>query len=286
MTDNPAAGADAQSALFIGLPHTGKTTYLALAYGTIVNDINCGVALDAHDDDRAYLNRILAALQEFRQADHTTVGESEGMDLSLRFTEYGSARVEIPDLSGETWQSVHIDRSWDEQLVDTVRDCVGFLLFTNVDDHDAGQTVAEHQADAEALGDETWDPDQPHAEKIGEGPTQLALVDLLQAVRRVHSDVFRLSVVLSAFDAAMPADIRPADWVEQNLPLLDQYLAVNSDRIESRAFGVSGQGGVYPPAHELESIPLLRRAFVRGPNGQNESLLAPLLWALGHDVED
>ncbi|MEI5672147.1 MULTISPECIES: hypothetical protein [unclassified Nocardioides] len=284
MTESPDP--DAVSALFVGLPYTGKTTYLALAYGTIVNDLNCGVDLDAHDDDRAYLNRILGALQEFRQADHTTVGETEGMNLSLRFSEHASARVEIPDLSGETWQSVHVDRSWDRQLVDAVHGCTGFVLFTNVDYHEAGQTVAEHQADAEALGDEDWDPTQPHSEEIGEGPTQLALVDLLQALRRVHDGVFRLSIVLSAFDAALPADIKPTAWVEQNLPLLAQYVAVNADRIESRAFGVSGQGGVYPPPPDLESIPLLRRAFVRGPEGENESLLAPLLWALGHDHED
>lgn len=284
MTQN--SGPEALSALFVGLPHTGKTTYLALAYGTIVNDVNCGVALDAHDDDLAYLNRILSALQEFRQADHTSVGETEGMNLSLRFSEHETARVDIPDLSGETWQSVHVDRSWDKQLVDAVHDCRGFVLFTSVDVHEAGQTVAEHQADAEALGDEAWDPAQPHSEEIGEGPTQLALVDLLQAVRRVHDGAFRLSVVLSAFDAALPADITPADWVEQNLPLLAQYLAVNADRIESRPFGVSGQGGVYPPAPQLESIPLLRRAYVRGPDGENEGLLAPLLWALGHDNED
>ena len=284
MTEN--LDPDALSALFVGLPHTGKTTYLALAYGTIVNDVDCGVALDAHDDDLAYLNRILAALQEFRQADHTTVGETEGMNLSLRFSGHGSARVEIPDLSGETWQSVHVDRSWSKQLVEAVHGCTGFVLFTNVDVHEAGQTVAEHQADAEALGEDAWDPNRPHSEEIGEGPTQLSLVDLVQAVRRVHVGAFRLSVVLSAFDAAMPTNITPADWIEQNLPLLAQYLAVNADRIESRAFGVSGQGGVYPPPPELESIPLLRRAFVRGPEGEKEGLLAPLLWALGHDDED
>ncbi len=283
MTESPEP--DALSALFVGLPHTGKTTYLALAYGTIVNDVTCGVALDAHDDDLAYLNRILAALQEFRQADHTTVGETEGMNLSLRFSGHGSARVEIPDLSGETWQSVHVDRSWNTQLVEAVQGCTGFVLFTNVDVHEAGQTVAEHQADTEALGD-AWDPSRPHTEDIAEGPTQLALVDLLQAVRRVHVGVFRLSVVLSAYDAALPADITPADWIEQNLPLLAQYLAVNADCIESRAFGVSGQGGAYPPPPELESVPLLRRAYVRGPEGASEGFLAPLLWALGHDDEN
>lgn len=274
------------SALFVGLPKAGKTTYLALAYGTIIDDDACGVALDAYDCDLAYLNRVLAALQEFRPADHTEVGETEGMNLNLRFDKHGPARIKVPDLSGETWQSVHVERVWDSDLVGIVSQCSGFILFTNVDDHKAVQTVTEHQADAEALGDQEWNIDNPHSHGIGDAPTQLALVDLVQALCREHKGLVRLSVVLSAYDAARPHDITPVDWIGKNLPLLSQYLVANADRIESREFGVSGQGGSYPPTPEQEAIPLLERAYVRRPDGRLTTLLAPLLWALGHDDED
>ena len=274
------------NALLVGLPKTGKTTYLALAYGTILDDDACGVSLDAHDDDLAYLNRILGALQEYRAADHTLVGQTEGLSLLLRFGQQEAARVEVPDLSGETWEGVHVDRVWERELVDSVPSCAGVVLFTNVDDHKAVQTVTELQADTEALGDTSWDKDAPHSPDVPEAPTQLVLVDLLHALRRVHSGTFRVSVVLSAYDTAQPPGIAPADWSEANLPLLDQYLAVNADVIESRTFGVSGQGGSYPPGADQLAASLLERAYVLGPDGQSTTLLAPLLWALGRDDAD
>jgi hypothetical protein len=274
------------NALFVGLPKTGKTTYLALAYGTILDDDACGVRLDAHDDDLAYLNRILEALQEYRPAAHTLVGQTEGLSLSLRFGQHETARVEVPDLSGETWEGVHVDRVWERELVGAVPICTGFVLFTNVDDHKAVQTVTELQADTEALGDTSWDENAPHTPDVPEAPTQLVLVDLLHALRRVHRGTFRVSVVLSAYDAAEPPGITPADWIEENLPLLAQYLAVNADVVDSRAFGVSGQGGSYPPSDDQLAVSLLERAYVLRPDGQKTTLLAPLLWALGRDDAD
>lgn len=274
------------NALFVGIPKTGKTTYLALAYGTIIDDDGSGVSLDAHDDDLAYLNRILEALQEYRPAAHTQVGQTEGLSLSLRFGEHDTARVEVPDLSGETWQGVHVDRVWDRVLVDTVPTCTGFVLFTNVDDHKAVQTVTELQVDTEALGDTSWDKGAPHTSEVPDAPTQLVLVDLLHSLRRVHRYTFRVSIVLSAYDAADPPEMSPAAWIEENLPLLAQYLAVNADVIDSQVFGVSGQGGCYPPSEGQLAIPLLDRAYVLDPDGQKTTLLAPLLWALGRDDED
>jgi len=274
------------NALLVGLPKTGKTTYLALAYAAIVDDDDCGVALGAHDDDLVYLNRILGALQEYRPASHTEVGETDGLSLSLRFDGHRSARVDVPDLSGETWQGVHVDRVWERDLVDTVPRCSGFVLFTNVIDHKAVLTVTELQAHAEALGDTGWDPKAKHSRDVPEAPTQLAVVDLLQALRREHRGNFRVSVVLSAYDAAEPAGITPTDWIEANLPLLAQYLEVNADSIDSRAFGVSGQGGSYPPDAAQLAISLLERAYVLHPDGKKAGLLAPLLWALGHDNAD
>ncbi len=271
------------NALFVGLPKAGKTTYLALAYGTIVDDDACGVSLHAHDDDKVYLNRILEALQGFQQASHTQVGQADGLSLSLRFGQQEARRIEVPDLSGETWQAVHVERVWDRELVDTVRTCTGFVLFTNVIDHKAVQTVTELQADAEALGTSDWDQSAPHTPNVPAGPTQLVLVDLLHALRRVHSGTFRVSVVLSAYDAAQPQAITPAEWIQGNLPLLAQYLEVNADVIESSVFGVSGQGCSYPPTPDQLEESLLERAYVLGVDGQKTGLLAPLLWALGRD---
>lgn len=270
-------------ALFVGLPQTGKTTYLALAYATIIDDYDCGVHLDAHDDDLAYLNRILGTLQEYRPASHTEVGGTDELNLLLRFDASGTARISVPDLSGETWQGVHVDRVWERELAEMVTRCTGFVLFTNVVDHKAVQTVTELRASAEALGATDWDPNAQHSRDVPEAPTQLALVDLLQALRREHKTRFRVSVVLSAYDGADPPGISPTDWIDANLPLLAQYLEANADAIDSRPFGVSGQGGPYPPGDAELAMPLLERAFVLGPDGTRAPLLAPLLWALDHD---
>lgn len=55
----------------------------------------------------------------------------------------------------------------------------------------------------------------------------------------------RLVVMLSAWDKASGEGKKPAQFVEEKLPLLNQYLHENSDMWDFSIYGVSAQGGDY-----------------------------------------
>jgi hypothetical protein len=55
----------------------------------------------------------------------------------------------------------------------------------------------------------------------------------------------RLAIVFSAWDKVRSEGLTPTEFLRVRLPLLNQYLKSDSALWESRAYGVSAQGGDY-----------------------------------------
>lgn len=281
--------------LMIGLPRTGKTSYLGLLFVAMLKrGSGEDVILEEYDQDHAYLNSIAARLMGFQPADHTEIDQRDGLDLTVRLTDARSVRLYVPDLSGETWQAAHVERVLSAEVNERASAVDGFMLFTHVGEFVPSTTIAEDMAAAVDLGMDAgeWQENASPVDGPGESPTQVALVDLIQMMQERQSGSFRLSLVLSAYDVAqaVPAPLSPYRWVETNMPLLHQFLVNSADRIECRIFGVSAQGGVYPSTsgaeeraseagHMLEGG-LLERAYVLDADGTRTAISHPLLWAL------
>lgn len=281
--------------LMVGLPRTGKTSYLGLLFVAMVKRAsNSDLVLDEYDQDHSYLNQVVARLMGFQPADHTETDQRDGLDLTVRLPDGRPVRLYVPDLSGETWQAAHVDRALSAEVRDRAAEVGGFLLFTHVGTFVPSTTIAEDMAAAIDLGMDAreWQESASPVDGPGESPTQVALVDLIQIVQEGKYKPFRLSLLLSAYDIAQgaPAPPSPHDWVETNMPLLGQFLAANVDRIQCRIFGVSAQGGAYASVDDHESPVsqialsdkgLLERAFVLDEDGTRVAISQPLLWALG-----
>ena len=274
--------------LMVGLPGTGKTSFLALLFLALVHDPDGnGPTLTAYEQDRAYLNRIAKKLQQCEPADRTQVGDEQGLSLALSMPDGGqSMRLVVPDLSGETWEAAHVERVLEESVWDDAEASAGFMLFASVTGFEGSPTIEEGKQAAALLGQKSQDWAEGSRAVQGDAPsaTQVALVDLIQILSKLHDRPFNLSLVLSAYDTVDRTQIPPSAWVEQNAPLLAQFLQGNASHIRTRIYGVSAQGGDYnsdAAIEELAEQTILDRAFVLDASGQSVGVHVPLLWALG-----
>jgi hypothetical protein len=124
-------------------------------------------------------------------------------------------------------------------------------------------------------------------------PTQTKVVDMMiQAVRvsKPGCGIRRIALIVSAWDLVKDQCASPAAWLEENMPLLQQFLDTNSDQFETRLYGVSAQGVELNPQNQdeykknrSEILSLAsasdRIAVVDGDSTTN-NISAPLRWLM------
>jgi hypothetical protein len=267
--------------LLAGLPGTGKTTYLALAWLAISEGRSETLSLGTFQDDREYLNQVAKQLLQCREARRTEVEEVGEMRLSLTIGAAGRpAMLRIPDLSGETWQHAVYDRAWPLAVDEAAHNATGLLVFVHVINFDPAPSIHATHAALRALG-ETAEGEP--AQRPSERPTQVQIVDLLQLlVEDRASRPARVGVVLSAWDLTQGQT--PRSWLATNAPLVDQYLRANGSWLHATVWGVSAQGGSFRDKAEREALlemHPLDRSRVVDDAGQAAAVDAPLRWVLG-----
>ena len=169
---------------------------------------------------------------------------------------------------------------------------------------DSGNTVAEASSSAGAepsgVPNAHADPQSPDVDAAktasgrserperldlkGDPPTQVQLVDLIQLTLEQRGQrPARVCVMVSAWDT-VKLDCTPAEFVSQNLPLLDQYLTSNQNWLSSRVYGVSAQGGSFDDEEakkKLAARDALDRAYLKGGDDGLAAIGDPVVWALG-----
>lgn len=281
--------------LVVGLPATGKTTFLAALWHLAESaEIKCSLEVSKLHGDREHLNRIRDEWLKLRQLART--GLVDEQSVSMKLVRRGHAReveVVFPDMSGESFTSQWADRRWTQEYSRLVSRAAGVLLFIHPDVVEpsridqANRLVAvlpeAPQPPTESGYEEAvdWDPSQ--------APTQVQLVELLQFIcQHPVKKGFRIGVVASAWDLVPDDGVRPEEWVRKRLPLLYQYLKANSDNYPYRAFGVSAQGGDLPK----DSARLRRytkpsnRVKVMGLDRGRHDLTAIVGWVMGSAMGD
>lgn len=275
--------------LLIGLPETGKTTFMAAFWHVLENE---GVAeslkLDRVTGDRQYLNRIRSDWLACKPVARTQIGFEQVVTLRLTARE-GSAATElvVPDFSGESFQYHLRERRWSQGFDEFVAKADGVLLFVHASKFvepvaidDWATVAAELGGGDEASSDlqvgVEWTPDLM--------PTQVQLVELLQLLLARSADFrpLRLAVVLSAWDLVSKLATSPEDWLQSKLPLLDQYLRANPEQFDVRVYGLSAQGGDL----QGERVSLLHQAqpaeriVIVGVETPPHDITAPIRWLM------
>ncbi len=281
-------------ALLVGLPASGKTTFIAALWHVIVSqDVDGALALEVMDAPVDHLNELVDRWLRFEEANRTSSSAEHASAIRIR-SGGGELITEIvvPDLAGESIQRSVVDRQWTGDFAEFVRGSTGVLLFVHP------EKIREHWSITDAVdiaGEETQSSVNPElagesaasewtADKV---PTQVELVDLLQLLcEHIDKQHFRLAIIVSAWDLVNDQG-RPSDWLAKQFPLLEQFLISARSRLDLRVYGVSAQGGRLPEDGErLQTYVKAshRIQVVRDDGAPSHDITAPLRWVVNVDA--
>lgn len=282
-----------RSVVIIGLPGSGKTTYLA-ALWHLITERDVDTMLRFHkltQGESSHLNAIAARWRDAKEQDRTAIGGNRLVSMNLKDISNTPVRLTFPDVAGEAYRRMWEERECDPFVAETLK-AGGVLLFIHADTIRPPQWVVDEVTLSKKLGlpvpaNEAvpWHPRL--------APTQVQLVDLLQLLRSPPLDIGprRLAVMLSAWDKGAAEGLLPPVFLETKLPLLAQYLRLHADGWLPRIYGLSAQGGDYdsielanrkPQAEELRNLKHPSTRIHLLWNGQeSHDLTEPVAWLMG-----
>lgn len=283
-----------RSIVIIGLPESGKTTFLAALWHLVTEADVDGMALSFHTLSRgnvSHLNQIAGRWRDARIQERTGVGGNRLVSMSLLDADGNPVRVTFPDVPGEAYRRMWEDRDCEQEIAE-ILNADGVLLFVHSDTIDLPSWLVDELVLAEKMGislpeggEVPWHPRL--------APTQVQLVDLLQTLRQPPLDIGprRLVIMLSAWDKAEGEGLAPVTFLEAKLPLLAQYLRQNADGWTWRVCGLSAQGGEYDPTEsgkgpvpEAEKLRKMDRPSQRirlvSESTESHDLTEPLAWLM------
>lgn len=279
--------------LLSGFPASGKTTFIAaLWYYVSAYKNNGALTLNSlAEGDEEYLNRIRNYWITYQKVPRTAHGQPKGERVIMNLKKVGSqdyALMDIPDFSGEMFQSHFELREWSEEYNQVINEIDGLILFINpFDENNRPHLITTANEIASMFGGSIDINEAKGSEwEIRNTPTQVKLVESLQFVSFQKEQEFpiKIAIVISAWDQVKKnhgQDKSPEKWLGEHLPLLHQYIRCNSELFTSRYFGVSAQGGDYDDEvtmDELVNKDPLKRILVVEQNNISNDIGLPIQW--------
>lgn len=277
----------------IGLPESGKTTFLAALWHIIdAGEVPTDLKLDTLIGDHKYLNVIVDAWRNCVKVPRTSVQDEQSISIHIHHPASNQRIVlGFADLSGESFNIQVASRKCTSEYVDNCNHEGGVILFVNADRVQDGMNIVDLAPLLDGAEEARESkPVTEWAHKLV--PQQVRLVELLQFLQRPpftrrHR---RLVVAISAWDVVQQPRPAPETWLERECPLLHQYLIANPDSFKFKVFGISAQGGDIPkkdmdPTDEqlriqselLRKIPSERIECI-GPDTKSHDLTVPIHW--------
>ena len=283
-----------RSAIIIGLPSSGKTTFLAALWHLVAaREVDTVLHFGGLSfGDASHLNAIARRWRDAKVQDRTSVAGNRLVSMNLVNAVGDAVRVTFPDVPGEAYRRMWEDRDCEPKIAE-ILGAGGVLLFIHADSIRAPRWIVDHVALSKLLGEPVAEGEVvPWHPRLA--PTQVQLVDLLQLFRVPPLDFGprRLAIMLSAWDKARGEGQVPEEYLKTKLPLLWQYLRRGADGWTYRIYGLSAQGGDYDPVEKdvarvptAERLRNLDRPSTRiqlvGPVPETHDLTEPLAWLMG-----
>jgi GTPase SAR1 family protein len=297
------------SVVAVGLANAGKSTFIAaLGYVLLSREIPTELQLDHLAEDMRYISPLIEDWQSCKPFERTKTG-LKSVTFHLKDGSHTIGTLNFPDISGETFEQHWELREWEQDFATLSQEASGVLLFLHPLFLEKPYSVVDAARVAKAAGTDSTDDVQGTGNQVSgipqavsassqiakiesvlwkaqEASSQSKLVDLLQMISRHTTKPvpLKLGVVISAWDVVVDGggDPTPGNWFEAAAPLLYQFVSMNPELFEARAFGVSAQGGDNVKDGEaLRKIddPSTRIKIV-GHNCGNHDLTAPIAWIL------
>lgn len=271
--------------LFSGLPASGKTTFIAALWYFIFNSVGDeDYTFDNLENaELEYLNSLSSDWAGCKDVVRTPQNKLENISIKIKGKNPGnSIHLQIPDISGEVFNSQFEHREWDEEFNGILEKSNGLILFIDPrDSHNVPRLMYKENQYYRIFENEPINdlPSQPWTEKLA--PSQVKIVDFLQMIEmNSPRKVNKISVVVSCWDL-VTNEPNPENWCLKNVPLLHQYLNSNNELYKVKYFGISSQGGSYDEEtskNELLEKDSMDRIIVTDGENTTNNILAPILW--------
>lgn len=265
-----------KTALMVGLPESGKSTYLGALYYLLRTGRDEALKLSAEPSEKQYLQELENNWLRYQPFERSRHPGALAINLDLAGSHLGEIALGIPDISGETYSHLWEDGLWSQSVLDLTRETDGLIVFLHP------QTVRKPKL-IDVIASKKESPDQRVEWSAEVAPTQAVLCDLLEQIAAQREGPLpRMAVVVSAWDTVADLGVVPDRWLELEVPMFWQWLHAKGIGLQFRCFGISAQGGDVSNDEIRRRLaegddPLKR--IIEGPGA--DGLLDPLLWLLG-----
>lgn len=286
--------------LVVGLQGSGKTTFAAALWHILDSrDVPTKLKKGKHRGEFRYLEEIAKTWAEGWEIGRTNTERSELIRINL-VDEVGGGEtaLEFTDLSGESYERCFATRTCQASFGELIEATDGILLFVSANRKEDSLTILKMLGEFPELGTDQHEPAKTRevAWDAAKAPQQVQIVDLLQTFvappfpRRLQ----KIAVIISAWD--LVRNVSPEAWLEEKMPLLDQFLRAN-DWISFRVYGISAQGGRVPnkeiptaAANDRDKLLKVAKASTRirveGFGAEKHDLTDPLAWLSGTATDE
>jgi len=130
----------------VGLPATGKTTYIAALWAYLTSGLPDGrYRVTAFPDDPSYLNEIATAWAAGRDMPRNSLGTTDRIEFTIETPDRAEITVVLPDLAGEVFLNAII-RPWiAEDVAEAVTSSDLLLLFVNGEKAKTYAALGDHE---------------------------------------------------------------------------------------------------------------------------------------------
>lgn len=281
----------------IGLPSSGKTTYLvSLANMLMLGEKETLLQLKSCDslEGMGNIQEEIKHFTRFQPVGRTIRTAGGWIQMPLIDRQGRKTLLRIPDLSGEIFIDLVKERRLKKNIADQLQAADVILFFLNLDTmlieeqriqpgEKNAMEIIEKDYTKEVIKSGKAYSTETDVEKK-RMMTQADLVELLQCVLYLTKKRIKIKFVISAWDAVEKrldsGNRMPEKCLEKLIPLFSQFLCSNLDRIDGEVWGVSAQGFDFTDDEELEkwkTDDICEHARVITPSGDESHDLTQLL---------
>lgn len=236
LTDMEKKGSMITKSYIVGLPESGKTTFLGALTYTVINSMPGTSIFEMYKvEDIAYLSGLSNTWSKCEKMDRTNIGQYESCTLFLKDAEENKIELKLPDQSGEEFKNVIQHRTMSEVMYNDIFECDNIFLFINPNVISKDVMINEIEP---KFREEVQEKAAFQEKNIHE---QVQYVMLLQDINSVRKKITKLKVIISAWD--IYKNTCPKELLKEKLPLVWQYLVSNNEKFDCEFWGISAQGG-------------------------------------------
>lgn len=236
LTDMEKKGSMTTKSYIVGLPESGKTTFLGALTYTVINSMPGTSIFEMYKvEDIAYLSGLSNTWSKCEKMDRTNIGQYESCTLFLKDAEGNKIELKLPDQSGEEFKNVIQHRTMSEVMYNDIFECDNIFLFINPNVISKDVMINEIEP---KFREEVQEKAASQEKNIHE---QVQYVMLLQDINSVRKKITKLKVIISAWD--IYKNTCPKELLKEKLPLVWQYLVSNNEKFDCEFWGISAQGG-------------------------------------------